>query len=102
MSRVAAARLTVPLVRVEIAEAPGRLEHPVVVGAAARAGAKVDRGAREALAGVIAAQLDLDVLVHDRDAGIAARVAVLRAQQLVEPLEVRHASASSSVSGWPA
>jgi hypothetical protein len=59
----------------------------------------VDRGAREALAGVLAAQLDLDVLIHDRDAGVAPRIAFLRAQQLVEPVEVRHACASSSLSG---
>src|SRR5919197_5276721 len=102
MSRVAGAGLTAPLLRVEIAEAPGRLEHPVVVGAAARADAKVDRGAREALAGVLAAQLQLDVLVHDRDAGVAARITLLGAQQLVELVQVGHARASSSLSGWPA
>ena len=76
---------------VGIAEAPDRLEHAVVVGAAAGADAQVDRGAGEALAGILAAQLDLHVLVHDRDAGVAARVARLRAQQLVEVGPIGHA-----------
>jgi hypothetical protein len=54
----------------------------------------VDRGAREALAGVLAAELDLDVLIHNGHAGVAAGVALLGAQQLVECLEVCDARAS--------
>src|SRR4051794_40911129 len=91
MSPAAAAGLTARLVRVDVAEAAGRLEHPVVVGTAARADSQVDGGTREARAGVLAAQLDLDVLVHDGDAGVAARVALLGAQQLVELVQVGHA-----------
>src|SRR5215217_5058262 len=77
--------------RIEIAEPPGGLEHPVVVGAAARADAEMDRRAREPLAGVLAAQLDLDVLVHDRHAAVAARVALLGSKELVELVRVHRA-----------
>src|SRR3954447_23939007 len=86
-------------VGIDVAELARRLQHAVVIGAAAGADAQVDRGAREALARIAGLELDLDVLVHDRHAGVATRVAFLGAQERVERLEVGHASASASVSG---
>jgi len=85
------------LLRIEVAETPRRLEHPVVVGAAPRAHAQVDCRTREALARIFTAQLDLDVLVHDRNPGIAAGITFLGAQQLVERTQVDHVPAPSRV-----
>jgi hypothetical protein len=68
-----------------------------VVGAAAGADAQVDRRAGEAGAGVLAAELDLDVLVHDRQTSVAAGAAVLGAKQFVERAEIRHLFSSSPI-----
>jgi hypothetical protein len=84
---------------VDVCEAPGYLEHPVVVCAAAGADAEVDRRTREALGWILAAQLELDVLVHDRDPGVAARIAILGAQELVQSLKICHSRSSSSLTG---
>jgi hypothetical protein len=65
------------LLRIGVAEASSGLEYPVVIGATAGAYAYVDRRPREALARIVTSQLDLDVLVHDRTAGIAAGIAML-------------------------
>ena len=53
---------------------------------------------RGALAWVLAAELDLDVLVHDRRARIATGVSDFGAQKLVERIEVGHTCSPSSAS----
>lgn len=83
MSPAPGAGLTDWLVRTDVAESTRGREYAVVIGAAAWAHAQVDGRPGEALARVLAAQLDLDVLVHDRNAGVAARIAVLGPQHLV-------------------
>src|SRR5262245_3234209 len=66
-----------PLLPQLVGESAGGLEETVVIGAAAGAHLEVERGARELLAGIAAAQLDLDVLVHDWAARLAAGVALV-------------------------
>src|ERR1700742_3388522 len=99
MSPAPARGLTARSGRIEVAEASRRLEHAVVLGATARAGTQVDRGAREAAGRLAAAQLDLDVLLDDRLPRVAPRIAGFGAQQVAEP---HHAWTSSSLSAWPA
>ena len=69
------------------------------IRATAWAHAQVNRRPGEAPARILTAQLDLDVLIHDRNAGIAARVALLSAEHLVERVKVGHALPSSSFTG---
>ncbi len=72
------------LLRIEVAEAPGGLEYPVMIRATPSAHAQMNGRPGETLARISTAELDLNVLVHDRSTGIAARVAWFGPQKVVE------------------
>src|SRR5262249_24434118 len=107
VSTVRGARRVLPRHResgwIDTPEPPSGLEQPVVVGATAGAAPHVDRGARERAGGIRTGQLELDVGVEDVLAGRTARVALRRAQQLVEAAPgIDHATTSSSSTPCPA
>src|ERR1700750_1777994 len=60
------------------------LEQPIVIGLAARAALKMDRGAGKLAGGVLGGELSVDVRVEDLQARGAASVALLGTQQLIE------------------
>src|SRR5512132_1923953 len=79
------------------------LQQPIVIGPAARAAPKVDRGAGKVAGGILASELLVDVRVEDPDARGAPGVALLGTQQLVEVrTAIDHALALSSSTGCPA
>jgi hypothetical protein len=65
-----------------------------VVGPAAGAALKVDRGARVNTGWVLPGELQFDVLVEDLGASSAARISVLGAQELIQVAKIGHRAAS--------
>lgn len=83
----------------DLGEAARGFEQPGVIGPTPWTALKVDRRPGEHKSWILAGQLQFDVGVQDVLAGGAARVSVLRAQQLVERTLIRHHAASVSSTG---
>ena len=79
------------------------LQQPIVIGLAAWAALKMDRGAGKFAGGVLAGEFPIDVRVEDLQARGAASVALLGTQQLVKlSTTIDHALALSSTTACPA
>jgi hypothetical protein len=74
----------------DVAKPARRFEQPVVIGPAARAALKVDRGARVNAGWILPGELQLNVGVEDVGTSSAARISILGPQELIQIATIGH------------